>query len=135
MNWYLKVLQHFADFTGRARRKEFWMFILFNFIFSLVAMGLDNVLGTKMAMPGDYSHAFAGGYINMLYSLVVLIPTIAVTVRRLHDIGKSGVYFFIAFIPLIGGIWLLVLMIKEGQRGDNQYGSDPKTIDESEGGV
>jgi len=83
MNWYLKVLKQYADFQGRARRKEYWMFVLFNLIFAFVAMYLDRIIGTTMV-------GLPYGVIYILYALAVLIPSLAVGVRRLHDIGKSG---------------------------------------------
>ncbi|HRZ98725.1 MAG TPA: DUF805 domain-containing protein [Paludibacter sp.] len=117
MNWYLKVLKQYLDFSGRARRKEYWMFILFNIIFSAIAMTIDYLLGLSV---------MGSGPITMIYSLAILIPSIAVVVRRLHDINKSGAWILIGFIPLLGAIWLLVLLIKAGVVGDNQYGPDPK---------
>jgi len=119
MNWYLKVINDFKDFSGRARRKEYWMFILFNIIFAAVASGLDNVLGL-------YSYEYGSGPINGIYSLIVLIPSLAVAVRRLHDIGKSGWMLLVVFIPLIGAIWLIVLFAREGDLGPNEYGPNPK---------
>ncbi|MEH0157435.1 DUF805 domain-containing protein [Limibacter armeniacum] len=107
MNYYLKVLQNYAVFSGRARRSEYWYFVLFNVIFTFVLMGLDVTLGL--------------GFLNSLYSLVVLVPSLAVGVRRMHDVGKSG-WFFI--IP----IYNLILAVSEGEQGDNEYGSDPKTM-------
>ena len=83
MNWYLLVLKKYADFNGRARRKEYWMFVLFNIIFAVAAMVLDNLLGLNFD-PIPY------GTIYMLYALATLIPSLAAAVRRLHDIGKSG---------------------------------------------
>ena len=121
MNWYLLVLQKYADFNGRARRKEYWMFALFNIIFSVGAILLDNLLG----------FAFMGigyGFIYLLYALAVLIPGLAVTVRRLHDTGKSGWMVLIAFIPFVGAIWLLVLMLIDGTPGSNEYGPSPKEM-------
>jgi len=94
MNWYLKVLKQYADFSGRARRKEYWMFVLFNMIFAIVAMILDFVLGIAIGYSPLY----------VLYALAMLIPGLAVAVRRLHDVGKSGWMTLIAFIPLIGSI-------------------------------
>ena len=102
MSWYLAVLKKYATFSGRARRKEYWMFVLFNIIFSIVATILDGVIGTRDPDTGY-------GIINGLYSLAVLLPSLAVVVRRLHDIGKSGWWLLIALIPIIGTIWLLVL--------------------------
>jgi len=119
MNWYLKVLKQYADFSGRARRKEYWMFTLFNIIFIIVAMTLDNILGLTV---GELPY----GVFYVLYALAVLIPGIAVTVRRLHDVGKSGWMFLIVLIPLIGAIWLLVLMVTDSNPGENQYGQNPK---------
>ena len=121
MNWYLKVLKQYADFSGRARRKEYWMFALFNFIFLIVALILDNILGTT---AGELPY----GVFYFLYALVVLIPGLAVAVRRLHDVGKSGWMILIALIPIIGAIWLLVLMVTDGNPGENQYGPNPKEV-------
>lgn len=121
MNWYLKVLKQYADFSGRARRKEYWMFALFNLIFSIVAMILDNILGIAIDGVGY-------GPLYGLYILAVLIPGLAVAVRRLHDVGKSGWMILIALIPLIGAIWLLVLMVTDSNPGENQYGQNPKEV-------
>lgn len=119
MNWYLKVLRQYADFNGRARRQEYWMFVLFNVIFGIVAMVLDNILGLANPMVGY-------GPLYGIYSLAVLIPGLAVAARRLHDVGKSGWMLLISLIPLIGGIWLLVLLASDSHPGDNQYGPNPK---------
>ena len=119
MEWYIKVLKNFANFDGRARRQEYWMFFLFNMIFAVVAMILDSVLGLTI---GDLPY----GAFYIIYVLAMFIPGLAVTIRRLHDLGKSGAWFFIAFVPLIGGIWLLVLMATEGEKVQNEYGPDPK---------
>lgn len=119
MEWYLKVLKNYAGFSGRARRKEFWMFVLFNLLFTIVAILLDNLFGTAIEGVGY-------GLFYILYMLAVLLPGLAVGVRRLHDIGKSGWFLLIAFIPIIGAIWLLVLYAAEGTAGENQYGPNPK---------
>ena len=119
MNWYLKVLQQYADFGGRARRQEYWMFTLFNAIFLTVAMILDNVLGIAMEGVG-YGPLYA------LYGLAMFIPSFAVCVRRLHDLGKSGWMTLIVLIPLLGVIWLLVLMCSDSQPGGNKWGQNPK---------
>ena len=95
------------------------MFILFNIIFTIVAMILDNVLGITIQ---DLGH----GPIYMLFALAMSLQGCAVTVRRLHDIGKSGWFIFIALIPIVGGIWLLVLMCRDGIPEENQYGPNPK---------
>ena len=120
MNWYLKVLKQYADFNGRARRTEYWMFILFNAIFAIIATILDNVLGLNFSSEIRY------GFFYLIYVLATVIPGIAVAVRRLHDVDKSGWFYFIVFIPIIGAIWLLILFCTEGTPGRNQYGVNPK---------
>lgn len=119
MNWWLTAMKKYVDFSGRARRKEYWMFVLFNIIFSIVAIILDNLLGTANEDLGY-------GLIYGLFGLAILLPTLAVTVRRLHDIGKSGWWILISLIPIIGGIWLFILTVTDSQPGDNQYGPNPK---------
>ena len=97
------------------------MFVLFNMIFSVIAMILDNVLGIAMEGIGY-------GPLYGIYLLAIILPSLAVAVRRLHDIGKSGWMILISLIPLIGGIWLLVLLVTDSNPGDNQYGPNPKEI-------
>ncbi len=121
MNWYLAVLKNYATFSGRARRKEYWMFFLFNLIFAIVAAILDNILGIAIKSIGY-------GPIYIIYALAVFIPGLAVAVRRLHDMGKSGWMFLVIFIPIAGFIWLLVLLVTDSQPGENQYGPNPKEI-------
>jgi uncharacterized membrane protein YhaH (DUF805 family) len=112
MKWYLKCLKQYADFSGRARRTEYWMFGLFNLIFSSIAILLDTLLGSIFVFQS-------------LYMLGVFIPGLAVTVRRLHDTGRGGGWLFIAFVPLAGAIWLLVLMSIDSEI-DNRFGENPK---------
>jgi uncharacterized membrane protein YhaH (DUF805 family) len=128
MKWYLKVLKQYADFSGRARRTEYWMFVLFNIIFALVAIAIDNLLGITFSFSGPDGTAvpFFYGYIYVLYNLAILLPSLAVGVRRLHDVGKSGWMMLIALIPLVGGIWLLVLFCTDSQSGPNKWGENPK---------
>ena len=114
MNWYFEVLKKYTVFTGRSRRKEFWMFALINLI-------IGGVLGYVEGLVGG------PGIIGILYSLAVLIPGIAVSVRRLHDTDKSGWWLLIAFVPIIGAIVLLVFMVLDGQPDENQYGKNPKS--------
>jgi uncharacterized membrane protein YhaH (DUF805 family) len=125
MNYYLHVLRNYANFNGRARRKEYWMFVLFNFIFIVIAAVIDNLLGLTFAEEIPY------GPVYMLYALFTLLPSLAVGVRRLHDVGKSGWWILIGVIPIIGAIWLLVLLVTDGQAGDNEYGPDPKQQERS----
>lgn len=119
MKWYLKVLNQYADFSGRARRMEYWMFGLFNMIFAFAAMVIDNILGTAVEGVGY-------GMVYALYLLAMFVPGLAVTVRRLHDVGKSGWMYLVIFIPIIGVIWLLVLLFTDGDSGTNEYGPSPK---------
>jgi len=119
MNWYLEVLKKYAVFDGRARRKEYWFFYLFYFIFAFVLMIIDGMTGTSNEETGI-------GVLSSIFLLAMIIPGLAVAVRRLHDTDRSGWWIFISLIPLIGGIWFLVLMVLDGTAGQNQYGPDPK---------
>ena len=123
MIWYLKVLNQYSDFISRARRKEFWMFALFNFIISMLIVGVDNALGFSFNYTGNVSGT---GVFNLLYNLLILIPSLAVAVRRLHDIGKSGWMLLIGLIPLVGVIWLLILLLRDSEARENKYGPNPK---------
>jgi uncharacterized membrane protein YhaH (DUF805 family) len=121
MNWYLKVLKEYANFEGRARRKEYWMFLLFNSIFFITAIIIDNILGIT------YGRDIFYGPFYTLYVLAVFIPGLAVSVRRLHDVGKSGWYYLIILIPLAGPIWFIVLVATDSNPGENEYGKSPKS--------
>ena len=114
------VLKKYAEFNGRSRRKEYWMFVLFNLIISIVLASTERVLGI--------GSEYGTGFLSAIYSLGILIPSIAVGVRRLHDIGKSGWWLLIALIPVIGWIWLIVLLATDGLPGSNEYGTNPKEI-------
>ena len=122
MNWYTKVLRQFADFNGRARRMEYWMFTLVNIIITFSFLMMDNRMGLSIFEFDGIAY----GYLTLLYSLAVFIPSLAVTVRRLHDIGKSGWWYLVGLIPFIGGIWLLFLLVKDGLPQENEYGPNPK---------
>lgn len=130
MQWYLNVVRdNYATFTGRARRKEYWMFVLFNMIFAVVAMIIDNILGTTFGFTEGYRQVGpAYGWIYMLYLLAMIIPSFAVFVRRLHDVGKSGWWFFIILIPFVGAVWLFVLVCIDGNPGEKIYGPSPKAV-------
>lgn len=109
MNWYIKVIQNYALFSGRARRKEYWMFFLFNVIISMVFTIIDQI----------FFGLYQPQWLSNLYSLAVLVPSLAVAVRRMHDVGKSGWYILIP-------IYNLILAVTEGDNGPNEYGEDPK---------
>lgn len=112
MNWYLAVLKNYAGFSGRARRKEYWMFTLISFVISLVLTIIGSAIGVE--------------FISYIYSIGVLIPTLAVAVRRLHDTGRSGWWLLIALVPLVGAIVLIVFLASEGKPETNEHGANPK---------
>jgi len=121
MEWYIKAIKEFSNFSGRARRTEYWSFVLVSTIISIIMTVIDFALLTKGLKYGI-------GYFSAGYSLLILIPTISLFIRRLHDIDKSGYSSFISLIPIVGGIWILLLTITPGTVGDNNYGSDPKSL-------
>lgn len=121
MEWFIKVLRQYADFNGRARRKEYWMFTLFYIVFSIFASLMDDTM--DMAYSDE---PFSGGVISTAYALALFIPGLAVSVRRLHDIGKSGWMILVVLIPVIGWIWLIILHCQDSERGNNAYGPNPK---------
>ncbi|MFC7933062.1 DUF805 domain-containing protein [Streptomyces cinereoruber] len=113
MNWYLDVLKKYAVFSGRARRKEFWMFQLFNIIAAVILMTVDMLLGTYPLLYG-------------IYALGIFLPSLGLSVRRLHDTGRSGWWLLIGLVPLVGGIVLFVFTVLEGEQQQNAYGPNPK---------
>jgi len=120
IEWYKKVVfENYANFDGRARRSEYWYFALASGIISIILTIVDNITGLTFG-------AAETGIISGLYSLLVLIPGIGVSVRRLHDVGKSGWFLLIIFIPIIGAIWLIILACTNGTQGPNEFGQDPK---------
>lgn len=122
MYWYLEVLRKYTVFSGRSRRKEFWMFSL---ISGIIALGLAFI---DIALGLDFGSDFGAvsGVLSSLYSLGVLVPNVAVTVRRLHDTGRSGWWVLISFIPLVGLIVLLIFMVQDSKDGENEHGPNPK---------
>ncbi len=123
MKWYLKVVvDNYANFSGRARRKEYWMFALFNFIFSF----LLSALAIVFRLAHNRTAGMIIGIIYSIYGLAIIIPSLAVTIRRLHDVGKSGWWLLINLVPITGNIFYLINMCTVGESKDNQYGPDPK---------
>jgi uncharacterized membrane protein YhaH (DUF805 family) len=125
MQWYLEVLKKYVVFSGRARRKEFWMFVLINVAISIVLSILDAIIGTRT----DSGISI----LSSIYSLAVLLPSLAVSVRRLHDTNRTGWWILIGLIPIVGFIILIVFYAMEGTAGDNQYGPDPKAGERAAG--
>ena len=129
MEWYLRVMRdNYANFSGRARRREYWMFTLVYMIILIACTVLDNILGTVFMMDvgplGEISMGY--GWVYTICGLIHFIPGLAVIVRRLHDVGKSGWFYLIILLPFIGVIWLLILYCTEGQKENNKWGPDPK---------
>ncbi len=124
MKWYLKVLRQYADFEGRARRQEYWNFVLFNVFFAFVAGILIAIVAAAYGRAPILVYYY-------FYMFAVMLPGLAVTVRRLHDTGRSGWFILVNLIPLIGAIWLLVLLATDGEAGSNRYGLNPKESDET----
>ncbi|EGT4256091.1 DUF805 domain-containing protein [Citrobacter amalonaticus] len=114
MNWYLSVIKNYTGFSGRARRKEYWMFVLINMIICAVLNVIQSVIG--METP----------YISIIYSLGVLLPSIAVAIRRLHDTDRSGWWVLLSLIPIIGTIVIIIFLCQNGTAGANRFGADPK---------
>lgn len=113
MEWYVAVLKKYFVFEGRARRKEYWYFTLFNLIVSLLLGAVDGMLGS-------------GGLLGGIYALAVLLPSLGVGVRRLHDTGRSGWWLLIVLVPFIGWLALLFFAVQDSQPGINRFGPNPK---------
>ncbi|MCL8587065.1 DUF805 domain-containing protein [Proteus mirabilis] len=126
MNWYLEVIKNnYANFSGRARRKEYWMFIVVNTIILAVLYGI--MFSSIDSYTGEMSGTgFAALIIIGIYSLATIIPNIAVTVRRFHDQDRSSWMVLLSFIPFVGGLILFIFMCLDGTRGENRFGLDPK---------
>jgi uncharacterized membrane protein YhaH (DUF805 family) len=133
MNWYLQPWRKYAVFSGRARRKEYWIFTFVNMIIWMI---LYAVLIAFMGFSMDsWSGSWGiGSILIFLFYILTLIPTYAVMVRRLHDTGRSGWWFFINFVPLIGSLILLIILLSDSQAGNNQYGPNPKFFGGAPGG-
>ena len=119
MNWFLEAVKKYAVFEGRARRKEYWFFVLFYLIIYFVLTFIDG-------MTGSFSMEAGVGMLSGIFMLAMIVPSISVLVRRLHDTDRSGWWWWILLVPIIGAIWLFVLTVLDGTSGQNQYGSDPK---------
>ncbi len=124
MQWYIKVLTNYAEFKGRAHRTEYWMFVLVSMLVVIVLGIIESILGiSSVSEYGSNS-----GPIVALYNLAVLIPSIAVGVRRLHDTDKSGWWMLLILIPIIGWLLLLYYLVLDSQAESNQFGENPKGV-------
>lgn len=151
MKWYIQVLNSYANFSGRSRRKEYWMFFLFNILISIVLSILDKVLGLDNIVSIGGTAFRNNGIIGSLYSLLIFVPSLSVGVRRLHDTNRSGWYLMLpfaplllmlvtSFLPVLGvivglmgflamivlGVLLIVFLATDGDAGENDYGPNPK---------
>ncbi|KUJ82796.1 DUF805 domain-containing protein [Microbulbifer flavimaris] len=124
MHWYLKVLKNYVNFHGRAQRREYWYFVLFNLLIALVLSTIDS-------MTGWYSEEYGLGFLSGAYALFVLLPSLAVTVRRLHDTGRTGWWILVSLIPVVGYLVLLAFMVFDSEPGTNRFGPNPKGISAS----
>ena len=115
MNYYLAVLKKYAVFSGRSRRKEFWMFTLISAVINTLLMYIDSFLGTNMIL-------------QTIYALAIFIPSIALLIRRLHDTNKSG-WWILLFLTVIGGIVVFIFTVLDSDSGTNKYGPNPKHVD------
>lgn len=118
MNWYIEALKKYAVFSGRARRREYWMFFLVNMIIAIILGIIEGVI--------DSSPESNRSVLSTLYGLGIFLPSLAVGVRRLHDTGRSGWWTLVGVIPIIGAIVLLIFMAQDSQSGNNEYGPNPK---------
>ncbi len=121
MKWYFEVLKKYAVFSGRAQREEYWFFFLISLAISFGLASVDATIGSFNALAGM-------GLLGGLYTLAVLVPSIAVAVRRLHDTGRNGWWALLILIPLAGVIILIVFMVQDSQPGTNPYGRNPKGV-------
>lgn len=122
MTWFLMALNKYATFSGRSRRKEYWMFTLFSVLISVGMAIIDTLVGTYNAAAGI-------GLLQGLFVLAILVPSIALAARRLHDTGRSGWLQLLFIIPLVGIVLWIIWMAKDGDYGVNKYGPNPKTAD------
>jgi uncharacterized membrane protein YhaH (DUF805 family) len=136
MHWYFDVLRKYAVFTGRASRSEFWYFELFNLVVACVIGFVAGLaLGIYAGASGTRLDASAPSAIASIYALAVLLPAIGVSIRRLHDIGKSGWLILVGLIPILGTIYLIVLYCQDSETGANKYGLNPKGVELAGGSV
>lgn len=121
MAWYMSMLRGYDDFTGRARRRDYWLFLLANLLLACVTAVLDFVVGSEIGLAGL-------GPFGTLLMVIVALPSLALGVRRLHDSGRSGWWMLVSLVPFIGVVALLVLMVLPGTSGPNEYGPDPRPM-------
>nr|WP_315229607.1 DUF805 domain-containing protein [uncultured Albidiferax sp.] len=119
MDWFVEALKKYAVFSGRAQRSEYWYFFLFYVLISLA-------LGIADGLAGSYNQHAGMGLLGGIFSIGMLLPSLGVSVRRLHDIDRSGWWLLIALVPVVGAIVLLVFCVRDSQPGTNRFGPNPK---------
>jgi uncharacterized membrane protein YhaH (DUF805 family) len=127
LSWYLHALLKYRVFTGRARRKEYWYFVLFNTLILLLLDALDSALGLRLIDTESFNIGVLGG----LFLLATLVPAFAVAARRLHDTDRSVLWLPVFFVPLVGPLILLYFFVQRGTAGPNRFGPDPLAADSS----
>lgn len=125
MKWYLHAFKNFLNFNGRASRTEYWMFVILNTTFAVASYTIDLIFNLGFGELGY-------GPFYIIYSLIAALPGIALSVRRLHDTGRKGSFIFIALLPILGAIWLLILFLMKGDDEENDYGEKPINSDIAE---
>ena len=126
--YFINIIKNkYAQFAGRASRSEFWYFALFYFILSFILGAIDTFVINPM-LGGTTLESAQGGILLLLVALGLLIPIISLSIRRLHDIGKSGWWLLISLIPIIGALVLLYFYVCDSQAGSNMYGENPKGL-------
>ena len=120
MDWYLNVLKNYFGFGGRARRKEYWMFILVNIIFTFVLSVLDRMFG--------WQRTGGEGILTTIYAILVFIPWWAVQFRRLHDTDRSAWWLLVLLIPIVGWLVIIIFNCQNGTPGENRFGENPKQL-------
>lgn len=138
MDWMLLPLRRYMSFGGRSRRREYWMFALFLLLCMIGLRAIEAMLGIESAGEWAYRNGWEmgvwekveGGPLVGFFALGTLLPSLAVSIRRLHDSNRSGWWMLLALVPILGTIWLLILMLVRGTHGPNRYGADPKLVGE-----
>ena len=130
MNWFIESLKKYAVFGGRSRRAEYWYFVRFSALIGIAVVMIEGMMagGNGIASEDTVPNPM-DSILSIIYTLAILIPSIAVTTRRLHDVDKSGWWQLLHFILFIGSIVILIWMLKPGTTGSNRFGDDPKDDD------
>ncbi len=119
VEWYMLAMRRYLDFTGRSRRREYWFFALGNVIIGIALMLVERVTGMT-------SGVFGYGILTIVFDLLIVLPSLAVSIRRLHDTGRSGWWLLIGLVPILGGLVLLYFFLLDSEPGINAYGLNPK---------